>query len=250
MRTLASILILSASLWAQARGQALPIMGSTWNGGSGGGSITVTDTGGTVQASGHTCTISSVTLTTGDTITAVGVTPGLAGTLTATWNGNSMTEAITALGSSGLEAHVFKSDNVTGATGNIVLTKSNSGDDGVAFNCASAKVSGLSTKAMDKTASNSSLVTSQSTWDTGTTATTTAANEGMVAYLMCNCDLTETFGTWQNSFTRLNTRGQASGGGFSIDYGSRVVSATGTYIGQTTGNSPIKNFIGYIMTFK
>lgn len=212
-------------------------------------SIVITEpVAGTVQASGHTCTISSITLSTGDSIAAMSATASLVGTVTATWNSVSMTETLGAGVSSGnVETHSFNLDNVTGATGNLVMTKSNAGDDPEIFDCRAVRVTGLTSKVIDKSRSNTGTAT---TWDTGTSATTTAANEGLVAFLAAAAATNIAFGTWQNSFARLGSAtGQSSGGCCVIDIGTRVVSATGTYIGQTTSNTS-EAFAGVLFTFK
>lgn len=211
--------------------------------------IAVTDAGSTVQTSGHTCTIASVALSSGDSIAIMGVTsPTLNGTLTATWNGNTCTE----LGSGeavvpDIEGHAFQCSNVTGATGSVVVTKTNAADDSAIFDCSAAKVSGLTTHSLDKSASGNFVTTT--TYTTPASGTTTASAEGVVALLGIYTNTTASFGTWQNSFTRLNNGGNASGVCCRMDWAKYIASSTGSFTGQTTGGATDSG-VGFIFTFK
>lgn len=211
--------------------------------------IIITDLGNTVQASGHTCTIASATLATGDSVAASGAVLGLGGTLTATWNSISMTESGGGIvaGDGNEEQHMFTLDNVTGATGSVVITKTDVADDSVQFDCAAVRITGLTTKALDQTATSSGTNVN---WTTTATATTTAAAEGLAVFLQSSGNTAGTTGTWQNSFTRLARVGQSAGTCCLIDYGYRVVSSTGAYTGAVNANGANTGYSGVIFTFK
>ena len=173
-------------------------------------------------------------------------TPALAGTVSAAWNGSSCTQYGSGIAVGLLEAHAFRCNNVTGATGNAILTKTNSGDDGARFDCAGVKISGLTSNTDDGTFANSSGTSAN--WSS-TSTTTTNANDAVVAFFSGETDTGTTVGTWQSSFTRLVRVGDSAGGCCVLDYGYRVVSGTGAYTGAVNGNVS-SNYLGYVAAFK
>lgn len=216
--------------------------------------ITVTDLGtchGTGGSnSGHTCDFGNVTLSTGDVIVMQSSTQGLSFSVGGTWNGVTCTQVGSGVGAgSGAgsnEGHAFHCDNVTGATGDAILTKTQSADDALVFWGMAVKITGLTSHVIDQSVSAAGTGTS---WSSGATSTTTAANEAWIGMLGGGQDLTGTFGTWQNSFVRLNDGGQPSGQCCVVDYASRVVSSTGTCTANTTGATS-SNWSGFCLTFK
>ncbi len=213
--------------------------------------ITISNVGSVVQdgdMSPHTCTVSGITLATGDSIVALSATGSLGGDISATWNSVSLTQLGTGLNPGGnLETHFFRLNNVTGGTGDLVLTKTSSGDDGATFDCAGVRITGLTTHAEDKTASSSNAASVN--WTTGATATTSTAVEGIVAMFAANTDTSTTIGTWQNSFTRLARIGQSTGGCCVLDYGYFVSSSAAAFTGAVNGNASVES-AGYIVTFQ
>ena len=204
------------------------------------------DAGFTLQSSGHTCTITGVTLATGDSLVAVGESASLSGTLTATWNGNSMTETGGGEGwGVGSEQHGFTISNVTGATGSVVITKTDSGDDSKLFDCVAIRATGLTSHAIDQ--QGMSLDTGTAWGNIG--ITTTHAISVIVGLAAGETNTTTSAGTWDNSFIRLNRVGQGTGTCCVIDYAYLVVSATGTYTSKVSGNGASVGNAGYIANF-
>lgn len=207
--------------------------------------LTGCNAGSTVQASGHTCTISGVTLATGNSIVGSSATPGLGGTVTATWNGSSMTEqgAGDVYGSE--EMHTFYLNNVTGATGNLVFTKTSAGDDSKIFNCVGIRINGLTTHNVDQHSQNGNAASTS--WGSPT-VNTAQATSVLVGVVQGETNTGTTIGTWDAGWTRLARVGQTTGSCCVIDYGFQVTSSTGAFLAQVTGNANVAQ-AGFVANF-
>jgi hypothetical protein len=179
------------------------------------------------------CTISSVALNTGDTL-IVGVSNNQASSpVTATWNGISMTQdAFTSDGGGSLgEAYVFRLSNVTGATGNVVITQSVGGN---AMAVWASAVSGLATSnALDQTAGAFGNGTTPSS---GATPATTSGNEICFGNIAEWNGTSSVGGTWLNSFTDGQAIGAQSGTNTTaVDEGYLILSSTQAVTASKTG---------------
>jgi hypothetical protein len=108
--------------------------------------------------------------------------------------------------------------------------------------------SGMSASSLDKTANATGQNTPVST---GTTATTTQADEVLVGLVGINQADSRTISSWSNSFTQqFNV---ATGSGLShvrLGLALRTVAATGAYVTAATLNDVQSNCSGIIGTFK
>ncbi len=240
-------LLLVICLWALTAHAQSPLLAAGQHPVAGGIAVTLVGSTPYFAASGHTFTISSVTLATGDSVMVGTSTPALNGTITATWNGVSCTEDSTGGGTGTVEGHYFYCNNVTGATGNVVFTKTDAGDDSKAIVGVAVRISGLTSHTTDQIA-----ILNSSSGDTSwgvEAVTTTVANTGLVAMISAGGNSTITFGTWNSSFTSLVNTGNASGTCCVMSVAGRVVSATGTYQPASTGNTS-EPYVSAFIAFK
>ena len=200
------------------------------------GNIVVTPkgTGATVASS---LTIPSITIANGASI-IVSVTIDSTTFVSITWNSNNLTSDVEIMYPSHARTAIWSLHNVSGATGNVVITISES-QQIVAVVAEATGLAATSTK--DKTASAYDRVTTPSS---GATATTTQSDELLWGAIGCEAAL-DWGGTWDNYFTEVGKVGPDA----SIKAAFRNVTATGAYTASMTGASR-QYFSSTIVTYK
>jgi hypothetical protein len=166
-------------------------------------------------------------------LVAMGATLG--GIPTATWNGISMTLDAAVSSQTATSTYIFRLDNVTGATGNVIITQPNLATSSAAM--FAIQVAGLTANSFDKTAGVSNA--GSTTPNSGATAATAVANEFLLGIISTNGPIADTVPTWGGDTATAGQRVGTTGGsattnevlaeGFSIQsvIGARTSSATG-----------------------
>lgn len=185
---------------------------------------------------GTTVTLSSVAMTTGDTIVVCTAMANGAEFSTVKWNGTDLTKIV---------AGIWYLANVTGATGNVVANRSVGNFIGGAITALS--LSGVTSSPLDQSATATGTSTSPSS---GATATTAQANEILIGSIGHNSGTPTNPqpGSWSNSFT-AGQFSENAGTTTCVEDGYLLVSATGAYTAAKTGDDNLA-WVASIATFK
>lgn len=179
-----------------------------------------------------TTTLAGVALGTGSVVVVV-CAIGLAdvGPQGVTWNGLALTKRVQS-SAQDVTTSIWSLDNVTAATGSVVVNTADSLPASVAL--AVLEVTGASNPSTDKVATGNGVGTSPSS---GNTATTSQNNELLVGAVGTFGPISHSAGSWSGSFSdgqRVGTNA-VTGLDCTISEGYRIVSATGAYAAAKTG---------------
>ncbi|MDH5722237.1 MAG: hypothetical protein OEY94_02815 [Alphaproteobacteria bacterium] len=201
-------------------------------------------TSGTTKGGASPWTVggASFAMTTGD---ALMVCIATLGTVTGvTWNGTALT--LNAQNNATVPYYsVYSLPNVTGATGDLVLTMSGT----ITAAVTAYSVTNLTSAPFDK----QSGTTGTSTTPSSTAATTTQANEFLFGCIAANGP--EIDGTWDAPFSAapgtsaIATSGQGAASNIAVRTGYATVTATGSYLASMTGITS-RDWAAAIATYK
>ncbi len=181
-----------------------------------------------------TVTKTGVTAATGDTVVVQVVCSGGVPSSPpegVTWNGQALTKRVDA-GTSEVNASQWTLDNVTGATGSVVVDTADTVPFGV--NVAVVVVSGAAAAATDVSTGTTGTSTTPSSGNTSTTSQANALALGLVGW---HRDGSINEGSWGGSFTDDQASSNSISGGYEGDLstGYLILSATGAYSAAKSG---------------
>lgn len=194
------------------------------------------------------CILSSVAIANGASV-VVCVSTEAAGIASVTWNGQALTADVSLGLSLGKPTTaIYSKHNVTGATGDVVMTPSGTDWLGLGMSLTVYEVPGLASTPLDKSVGNQGTGTSPGS---GATATTAQADEVLIGVVGEQTLGFAVGGTWDNSFIGsqdAHTAGIDTGDvGISSAY--RIVAATGAY--SASKSSAVNgNYSAAIATYK
>lgn len=199
--------------------------------------------------------LTSKTLATGDTLLVFVATNNLGVTVTVTWNGMNVPVELTYTTQGALAASkVYALHNVTGGTGDIVLTSGSSNwSSASSAGVIAVGLAGLASSPLDQTALGNGSGTAP---DTADTATTTQADEFLIGFHAFQGNTGDDTGS-PAAGGDTGTEGQSastSGGSATtniiVQESYATVSATGAYDHSWSGYGTSRNWNAGILTYK
>jgi len=206
------------------------------------------NTGSGAVGAGLTATVTLSTPTTAGNKVLVAAIMQTAGTVVGTGSGLT-TDVAPNLSGSGTNRLRLYSKDTTGGETSWTLTGFAAGADAIRW--IAIEVSGLSTGAVDKTATNTGSVTPVASRDTGTTATTTQANELAVALVGSLIASGSPTYSWSNGFAQQGATGNVAVSGAVSTLGVAFLELSTTQTVTTTVTfSPNAAALGCVATYK
>lgn len=201
--------------------------------------IGVTAKGGTFASAATSVSLASVAANAADLV-VMSANLGATGA-TATWNGISMSLAVTKAYTGAVSVYIFYLVVVSGATGSVTLSWAGSHTGAILV----STIQGIATGSpLDQVSSGSGAGSTSPT----STATPTTTQASEIAFGAIGCNVNSIGGSWSNAWSDNQTEATALNN--TLNEGFLILSSTGAQTAAKTGTTSLTNYGACCATFK